>query len=214
MSELPEDHGIRVVIEEQALSLFIDYDRPRLEMLSNAGKFEYFRRRYDFVVLEPLAILLDEHDSPKHQTHREASVLILWGNSLMCAMEALGHFLTSSMVTNAQAFHTFVTGFMDRSWADRPQNPPAGVDTYSRWMWHSFRNGLAHGAYVKHGGFEKLGDRLYTETAAGLKVDPWALDVDFRSAVKRMHRTVSQPDNHFHRTFIERFDWTYIKGEA
>ncbi len=51
MSELPEDHGIRAVIEDQAQSLFIDYDRPRLEKLSNAGKFEYFRRRYDLVVL-------------------------------------------------------------------------------------------------------------------------------------------------------------------
>lgn len=213
MSEQPEDHGINAVIEGQALSLFIDYDRPRLMSLTAAGKFEYFRRRFQFVVLEPLAVLLDENDRPRHS--RDAQVLILWGNSLMCAIEALGHFLTSSLVTNAQAFHSFVTAFMDRSWRDRPLNPPPGVDSYSRWLWHSFRNGLAHGAYVKHGGFEKLGDRLFVESpTAGLRVDPWALDIDFRGAFKKMLQTVSQPENYFHNTFIERFDYTYIKGEA
>ena len=66
MSELPEDHGIRAVIDDQALSLFIDYDRPRLSQLTASGKFEYFRRRFEFAVLEPLAVLLDEHDRTFH----------------------------------------------------------------------------------------------------------------------------------------------------
>lgn len=213
MSELPEDHGIRAVIDDQALSLFIDYDRPRLSQLTASGKFEYFRRRFEFAVLEPLAVLLDEHDRPSHD--REASVLILWGNSLMCAIEALGHFLTPSIVTNAQAFQTFVTAFMDHSWRDRPSTPPPGVDTYSRWLWHSFRNGLAHGAYVKHGGFEKLNGRLFFESpTSGLRVDPWALDIEFRSGFKKMLQTVAQPENYFHNTFVERFEYTYIQGEA
>jgi hypothetical protein len=213
MSEEPEAHGIRATIEGQALSLYIDYDRSRIEKLSTSGRFEYFRRRFDYTVLEPLGVLLDENDRPRH--NREASVLILWGNSLMCAMEALGHFLTPPLVTNAQAFQTFVTAFMDHSWRDRPLNPPAGVDSYCRWLWHSFRNGLAHGAYVKHGGFEKLGGRLFVESpTSGLRVDPWALDIDFRNGFKKMLQTVSQPDNYFHNTFVERFNYTYIQGEA
>lgn len=213
MSEEPESHGIRATIEDQALSLFIDYDRPRLKLLSDLGKFEYFRRRFSFTVLEPLAILLDEVDRPSHD--REASVLLIWGNSLMCAIEALGHFLTPALVTNAQAFQTFVTGFMDSAWRDRPISPPTGVDSYSRWLWHSFRNGLTHGAYIKHGGFEKLNGRLFVESPkSGLRLDPWALDIDFRSGFKRMLRTVSQPDNYFHNTFVERFNYSYILGEA
>lgn len=213
MSEEPEAHGIRATIEGQALSLYIDYDRARIEKLSNEGKFEYFRRRFDFSVLEPLGVLLDENDRPRH--NRNAAVLILWGNSLMCAMEALGHFLTPALVTNAQAFQTFVTAFMDHAWRDRPQNPPVGVDSYSRWLWHSFRNGLAHGAYVKHGGFEKLNGRLFVESpTSGLRVDPWALDIDFRGGFKKMLQTVSRPDNYFHNTFIERFNYTYVQGET
>jgi hypothetical protein len=213
MSEEPEAHGIRAIIEGQAVSLYIDYDRARIEKLSDSGKFEYFQRRFDYTVLEPLGVLLDEHDRPRH--NRNAAVLILWGNSLMCAMEALGHFLTPSLVSNAQAFQTFVTAFMDHSWRDRPQSPPTGVDSYSRWLWHSFRNGLAHGAYVKHGGFEKLNGRLFIESpTSGLRVDPWALDIDFRGGFKKMLQTVSRPDNYFHNTFIERFNYTYIQGEA
>jgi hypothetical protein len=213
MSEEPESHGIRATIDGQALSLYIDYDRARLKSLSESGKFEYFRRRFDFTVLEPLAILLDEVDRPSRP--REANVLLLWGNSLLCAIEALGHFLTSPLVANAQAFQTFVTAFMDPSWRDRPQTPPPGVDSYSRWLWHSFRNGLTHGAYIKHGGFEKLNGRLFVESPrAGLRVDPWALDIDFRSGFKKMLNTVSQTENYFHNTFVERFDYSYILGEA
>ena len=37
MGSDPEEHGIRAVIEGQSLSLFIDYDRPRLELLSIDG---------------------------------------------------------------------------------------------------------------------------------------------------------------------------------
>lgn len=213
MGSDPEEHGIRAVIEGQSLSLFIDYDRPRLELLSIDGKLEYLERRFGFVVLEPLAILLDEHDAPRHGRHGEASVLMIWGSVLMCAIEAMGHFLTSWMVTNAEAFQTFVTAFMDPTWKGRPRNPPPGVDSYTRWLWDSFRNGLAHGVYVKNGGFEKLGDRMFVETPLGLQVDPWALDVDFRGGVKKMFRTLHRPDNYFRKTFLERFDWAYIKGE-
>lgn len=213
MGNDPEEHGIRAVIEGQSLCLYIDYDRPRLELLSIDGKIEYLERRFGFVVLGPLAILLDELDSHREGKDGEVSVLIVWGNVLMCAIEALGHFLTPWMVANAEAFQTFVTGFMDPSWKTRPRNPPPGVDSYTRWLWDSFRNGLTHGVYVKNGGFEKLGDRLYVETEDGLRVDPWALDVDFRGGVKKMFRALHRPDNYFRKTFIERFDWTYIKGE-
>lgn len=214
MGNRPEDHGIRAHIDGQALSLFVDYDRPRLIKLSTEGRLEYFRRRFNLVVLEPLAVLLEEHDNPKHGADREAAVLLLWGNALMCAIEALGHFMTPSTAPNSEAFLTFVHAFMDSSWRNRPQNPPPGVDSYARWLWDSFRNGLAHGAYVKNGGFEPLGGRMYVEAEIGLKVDQYALDIDFRSGVKKMHQALSNPNNYFRSTFIDRFDWTYIKGES
>lgn len=214
MEQLPEDHGIRAVIDDQPLSLFVDYDRPRLLKLSDDGKLEYFRRRLQFVVLEPLAVLLDEHDHPRHGVDRELSVLLIWGNTLLCATEALGHYLTSGSATNAHAFQKFVGEFMDPAWGNKPRRPPLGTETYARWLWDSFRNGLAHGAYVKNGGFEKLGDRLFVESDNGLCVDPWALDVDFRSGVKKFFRTLHEPDNPYRESFIRRFDWTYIQGES
>lgn len=215
MGERPEDHGIRAVIDGQHLSLYVDYDRPRLAKLSLEGKLEYLERRFNFVVLEPLAILLDDDVYSRHSAEREAQVLLVWGNTIMCAIEALGHFITDATETNAGAFLSFVTAFMDSSWRERPANPPPGIDSYARWLWDSFRNGLAHGAYVKRGGFEKLGDRLYHETKEGLlKVDPWGLDIDFRGGVKKMRRSLSEPENYFRRTFLDRFDWTYIRGES
>ncbi len=207
MRDQPEDHGIRATIDGQDFSLFVDYDRPRLTKLTDDGKVEYFEKRFELVVLGPLGVMLDTNDSPY-------PTLLLWGNALMCAMEALGHLLTSPVATNSQAFQAFVSSFMDAAWRDRPQSPPPGVDYYWRWLWDSFRNGLAHGAYVKNGGFEKLGDRLFVEARGMLKVDAWALDIDFRNAVRKMHQAISQPDNYFRKTFVDRFDWTYIKGES
>jgi len=214
MGDLPEEHGIRAEIDGQKLSLFVDYDRPRLSKLSDDGRLEYFERRFKLVVLDPLSILLDEHDNPKHGVDRAEAVLLLWGNALMCGIEALGHFLTPSTSPNSEAFLTFVNGFMDPAWRERPESPPPGVDSYGRWLWDSFRNGLAHGAYVKNGGFEPLDGRLYRESEAGLKVDHYALDIDFRSGVKKMHQAISRPDNYFRSTFIDRFGWTYIQGES
>lgn len=214
MAQQPEDHGIRAVIDGQPVSLFVDYDRPRLIHLSDDGKLDYFSRRFQFVVVEPLAVLLDEHDSPRHGANRESSVLLIWGNTLLCATEALGHYLTSDTATNAHAFQKFVSAFMDPAWKERPEHPPGGVDSYCRWLWDSFRNGLAHGAYVKNGGFEKLGDRLFVETAGGLLVDPWALDIDFRSGVRKFFQTLHDPSSVFRASFVRRFDRTYIHGES
>jgi hypothetical protein len=212
MGENPEDHGIRATIDGQALSLFIDYDRPRLSTLSPDGRLEYFRRRFEFVVLEPLAVMLDENDAPRHEVH-DCSVLLVWGNVLLNAVEALGHFLSPQVASNSQSFQTFLTAFMDPAWKGRPLSPPQGIESYGKWLWDSFRNGLAHGAYIKTGGFEKLGDRLFVETESGLRVDPWALDIDFRGGFKKMLFAVGQPDNYFRSTFVERFNWTYILGE-
>ncbi|MBX7168786.1 MAG: hypothetical protein K1X74_20795 [Pirellulales bacterium] len=202
----PEDHGIRAQIDGQALSLFIDYDRARLGQLSDDGKIEYFEKRFELVVLNPLEHMLSFNDKPY-------PVLIIWGNALMCAIEAAGHFLTPSVATNSQAFQTFVTSFMDAAWRERPQKPPSGIDYYWRWLWDSFRNGLAHGAYVKNGGFEKLGERLFVEVNGSLKVDTYQLDVDFRNGLEKMKKAVRKPDNYFRTTFLERFNWTYIQGE-
>jgi len=207
MRDQPEDHGIRATIDGQSLSLYVDYDRDRLPKLSDEGKLEYFEKRFEFVVLNPLMAMLDRNEAPY-------PMLLIWGNALMCAIEALGHLLTPPVATNSQAFQAYVTSFMDAGWRDRPQNPPPGVDYYWRWLWDSFRNGLTHGAYVKNGGFEKLGDRLFIETKGGLKVDAWALDIDFRNGLKKMHQAIQQPDNYFRKTFIDRFNWTYIQGES
>lgn len=203
----PESHGIRATIDGQALSLFVDYDRPRLADLSPDGKIEYFQKRFTFVVLNPLDGILAQNDNPY-------PMLLVWGNALMCAIESLGHFLTPAVATNSQAFQTYVSSFMDPAWRERPMNPPPGVDAYWRWLWDSFRNGLAHGAYIKAGGFEKLGDRLFVESNGGLKVDAFGLDIDVRNGFNKMLRAVRQPENYFRTTFFERFDWTYIRGEA
>lgn len=207
MRDQPEDHGIRATIDGQALSLFVDYDRARLAKLSAEGKVEYFEKRFELVVLDPLSHMLAHNDNPY-------PMLIIWGNAMMCAIESVGHFLTPSVATNSQAFQTFVTSFMDSAWRERPKQPPSGVDYYWRWLWDSFRNGLAHGAYVKNGGFEKLGDRLFVEAKGSLKVDAYQLDVDFRNGLAKLKRTLKQPENYFRTTFMERFDWTYIQGES
>lgn len=214
MRDQPEDHGIQAVIDGEPLSLFVDYDRPRLTKLSAEGKVEYFQRRFQFVVLDALAVLLEENDKKRYHDEHPGTMLIVWANSVFCAIETLGHFLTPKAATNAQAFHTFVAAYMDASWQETPQKAPPNVDTYARWLWDSFRNGLAHGAYVKHGGFEKLGDRLFVEFQGSLKVDPWAFDIEFRGGVRRMVMALKQPDNQFRPTFLVRFDRTYIEGET
>ena len=92
---------------------------------------------------------------------------------------------------------------------------PLTIDAYDAvpTLFHTYNPPYYHG-YVKNGGFEKLGNRLFIERERMLMVDPWALDVDFRSGVKRFFRALHDPGNAYRQTFIERFDRTYIEGEA
>jgi hypothetical protein len=107
----------------------------------------------------------------------ESSALLIFGVSLCCAVEAAGRFLTGGDEFPLQAF---LARYMHPDF----QQKKLGADTYGDVRRKHFRNGLAHGVAVSHGGFEGAPGQDYfrVRTVAGidtLEINPTSLFDDF-----------------------------------
>lgn len=126
---------------------WIDYDRDRLPSLSPADRIDYFERRVRLVAVSPLRRILATEIIVQGE---DSSALLIFGVSVCCAIEAAGKFLTGGVVGNALRFHSFLNKYMS------PDFRAKTIDglVYGEALWRHFRNGLAHGFTVCHGGFE------------------------------------------------------------
>ncbi|MDO8680148.1 MAG: hypothetical protein Q7R30_16625 [Acidobacteriota bacterium] len=129
----------------EALKGFLDYDRPHFAGLDAAQRVDYFEKRVRLVVIRPLRRLLDTEIIVDG-----SSAILIFGVSLCCAIEATGHFLTGQTTKGRYSFDAFVKRYMSR---DFSLQLPDGT-LYRQALWRHFRNGIAHGFSVKHGGFE------------------------------------------------------------
>ena len=126
---------------------WIDYDRDRLPSLSLADRIDYFERRVRLVAVSPLRRILATEIIVQGE---DSSALLIFGVSVCCAIEASGKFLTGGVVGSALRFHAFLNNYMS------PDFQLKTIDglAYGEALWRHFRNGLAHGFTVCHGGFE------------------------------------------------------------
>jgi hypothetical protein len=198
----------RVTIQGLEFELFIDYDRQsgNLQRLVYPGTVEYLEKRFEFAIINPLlATLADFGKDP------DRFDLLIWGNALTCSIEALGHFLTNS-AASGRSFDEFFK-FMNPIWTNASTTKPQQYSTYRKWLWKSVRNGLAHAAYVKDGGFEFHATGNYIDESSGsIRVDPQCLLDDFVYAVKKFFIELNNPGSVYRAKFEAHFYNTFIIG--
>jgi hypothetical protein len=129
------------------LTGWVDYDRDKLGGLTGDQRIEYFEKRVRLVLISPLRRILATEIVVREEP---SSALLIFAVSLCCAIEAIGKYITGGGVTNRVRFEAFLHGYMSASFQDQMI---AGT-TNGAALWEHFRNGLAHGFAVRHGGFE------------------------------------------------------------
>lgn len=167
------DSTRRDLATQHQLRGWLDYDREKLPGLTPPERIAYFEWRVRRVAINPLERILATEIEPT----AESSALLIFGVSLCCAVEAAGRFLTGGDDFPLQAF---LARYMHPDF----QQKKLGADTYGDVLRKHFRNGLAHGFAVSHGGFEGAPGQDYfrVRTVAGidtLEINPTSLFDDF-----------------------------------
>ena len=186
-----------VRIEGEEFMLFKDRDYAKLPRLSFRGKIRWFELRLRRMLIDPAEMLKPRR---RGQTEEDLSHLLAFGTVICNGIEALGSFYRGRDGTG-QTFRDFVTDFMDSAYG-----------RYSRNLRDDFRNGLAHGFYVKQGGFEFFrGPSLRIDPRAGVQIDPDGLFRDVKRALKNYLRKLRRdgPSSPIGQAFSKRFRRIY-----
>lgn len=207
---------IRYRIEDVDFTLYYDYDQLRdrkLSRLTDDGKIEWFRRRMDFVSLEPLRALYGGRTPAYRALNSTApddlparSFVIATFSVLLNGIEALGSFLTSSRA-NQVRFCTFVEKYMQRWDQSIPNSPYGPLADMKKVLWKHFRNGIAHGFCVQGGGIDNEADRVGWQVVDGrLQIGPHAFFRDFTQGVDSFFRDAGGTQR---TVFLDRFRRVY-----
>lgn len=163
------------------LTGWIDYDRPHLASLSASERIDYFEKRTRLVSLNPLNRLLLHEVHPKDASGNDvpdSSALLILGVAACCSIESLGKFVNGGTGGNHDRFKAFLHAYMHNDY----QAKSISADNYGQILWKSFRNGLAHGFAVCHGGYEgNAGDPYFTIKAGALEINPTLLLDDLQT---------------------------------
>jgi hypothetical protein len=191
---------------------WIDYERQFLPALAPAERIDYFEKRVGLVAINPLCRILRTEIIVSGE---ESSALLIFGLSICCAIEAAGKFLTGGKGGNAARFHAFVNGYMSSDFAAKT----FGGRTYGEALWDHFRNGLAHGFAVCHGGFEGNPGQDYfaVRTIAGvqaLEINPTSLFEDFAGGFEKYLQDLraAGPADQLFVAFNHVFEQVFIRG--
>jgi len=202
----------RAQIEGIEFTLHFDYDQLRdrkLSRLSDEGKVEWFRLRMDYVFLTPLTSLYNGRtpayralNSMKQDDLPARSFVIATFSVLLNGIEALGSFMTATKARKRQNVFAFMSTYM-------PQWDMAKKGDVKELLWEHFRNGIAHGFCIEHGGIDNEADQTrWIELPESLHIGPNVFFKDFSKGVKRFFRdlkTVRQSRE----VFLRRFQRVY-----
>jgi hypothetical protein len=157
------------------LTGWIDYDRPLLPALDRVGRIDYFERRTRLVALNPLHRILQSEILPKDAEGRQiedSSALLIFGVAICCSIESLGKFVSGGGAGNHNRFSAFLHKYMNPSY----RTEELAGKTYGDILWVYFRNGLAHGFAVRHGGYEgNAGGPYFVPHGDILEINPTLL---------------------------------------
>lgn len=189
------------------LTGWVDYDRPQLSALTPMERVDYLEKRVRLVVIQPLKRILDTEIQPTS----DSSALLIFGVSLCCTIEALGKFLIGGRPGAGVRFDAFLARYLR---ADFTSKSLVG-DSYGRILWKHYRNGLAHGFAVKHGGFEgSKGKAYFVVRANALMLNPYGLFDDFTQGFEQYITDLraSGGKGQLFSDFDHVFDDVFIKG--
>jgi hypothetical protein len=161
---------------------WLDYDRDKLPALTSEERIDYFEKRVFLVAVNPLQRILATEITPTD----DSSALLIFGMAACCAIEALGKFLEGGRGSNRHRFAAFVARYMTADFQQVQIASARNVEV----VWKHFRNGLAHGFAVCHGGFEGHPSEPYFRlaTVCGqdcLELNPTRFFDDFRAGFER-----------------------------
>ncbi len=211
----------RAVIDGFEVTLNYDQDqldRRFLTSMSDPGKVEWFRLRMGMVFLAPMARIFDTGSV----AHRELmtnpdemepfrNVMIAAFSVVMNGVEACGSFLRP--VANQRRpgekyknFRRFISSYMPEWDADiEGLDPPSLV----RHLWEHFRNGIAHGFVIDHGGIRIGFGNRWEVRGDYVHIEPVMFFRDFQKGLEAMFTDVGDVTSEAHGLFLDRFKDVY-----
>lgn len=196
------------------LTGWIDYDRAYLDALTPPQRIDYFEKRTRLVALNPLHRILDNEVIPKDSEGHpilDSSALLIFGVAVCCSIESLGKFVNGGMGGNHDRFKAFLHRYMTTEF----QTGKIGGKTYGCILWSYFRNGLAHGFAVCHGGYEGVKGEPYFKTRDRmLEINPTSLLEDLDNGFGKYLRDLRSASvtDQMCLNFDAVFSCVYIKG--
>jgi len=191
------------------LTGWIDYDRDHLPTLTDKQKVAYFTKRLNMTLVKPLRHLYQGISKGDKE-----SAILLYGTCTCCAIEALGKFHNGGSGTgNEPKFKSFLHAYMHADY----KNKRIDGTGYDRILWKFFRNGLAHGFAISHGGYEHGSQYFKTKNNAGKKtliIDPKHFHDDFLKAVSQYIKDLkkAKPSDLIFINFNKVFNDVFIRG--
>jgi len=185
------------------ISLFFDYnDKSVLKALNFNDKVTFLQERAKLVFLDSLEELFYlEREKALTKFHLLNATTII-----CCAIEGLGHYLTGTDEAGA-SFKEFIKEFMDPEF-QKTLTVNGKPFSYSDIAWEDFRNGLAHGFYIKRGGIERENFYFHFDHKIGLQVNIDCFFSDFKNAFVSFFDKLQSSDEKsiFGKTFTRRFE--------
>ena len=198
-----------------ALTGWVDYDRPRLPTLGRDERIDYFEKRTRRVALNPLRRILQSEILPKDAAGNEiedSSALLIFGVAVCCSIESLGKFVKGGVGSNHDRFKAFLRKYMNPDF----QREKLADKTYGEILWLYFRNGLAHGFTVCHGGYEgNPGEPYFLLRDGILEINPTSLLDDLSNGFAKylLDLRAVPDDGQIYENFDAVFTSVFINGE-
>ena len=232
---MKETHAI---IDGMEFALLYDYDRPKLHMLSDEGKIEWFRLRMMSLYITPLGFIFDE-SSDKFEMFNNDNMTTkmvpdFWAfnitafSALLNGMETFGAFMRPRYVNNNQKenrnnFHKFLSKYMSE-WDQKVKisgrlyrDPKTGKVIILKskekklWkiLWFDFRNCLAHGLKIENGGVENKKMEVPYEIINGLvQINPIRFYSDLKMGIERYFDDILEK-KHDRKLFLKAFKYFF-----
>jgi len=218
---MKETHAI---IDGMEFALLYDYDRPKLHMLSDEGKIEWFRLRMMSLYITPLGFIFDE-SSDKFEMFNNDNMTTkmvpdFWAfnitafSALLNGMETFGAFMRPrfnnyNQKENQENFHRFLRRYMGE-WDQEVIISGSKEKKLWKILWLYFRNCLAHGLRIKNGGVENKKMEVPYEIINGLvQVNPIRFYSDLKTGIKQYFFDIRFDDSK-RKLFLKAFKYYFL----